>query len=68
MLPTTRKLRCFFALSPELIQALNEYSASLDVSRAVFVEYAMWVYLEHLDKHMKPEIEKQFQNQEALAA
>jgi hypothetical protein len=68
MLPAARKLRCSFALSPEFIQALNEYSASLDVSRSVFVEDAMWVYLGHLDKHMKPEVEKQFQNQEALAA
>jgi hypothetical protein len=68
MLPAARKLGCSFALSPELIQALNEYSASLDVSRSVFVEDAMWVYLGHLDKHMKPEVEKQFQNQEALAA
>lgn len=68
MLPSVRKLRCSFALSPELIQALNDYSASFEVSRSVFTEEALWIYLDHLDKHMKPENEKQFQNQEALAA
>ncbi|WP_369293267.1 ribbon-helix-helix domain-containing protein [Microcoleus sp. herbarium8] len=44
MLPSIRKLRCSFALSPELIQALNDYSASLEVSRSVFIEEALWIY------------------------
>ena len=44
MLPADRKLRCSFALSPELIQALNDYSASFEVDRSVFVEEALWIY------------------------
>ena len=44
MLPAARKLRCSFALSPELIQALNDYSASFEVDRSVFVEEALWIY------------------------
>ena len=68
MLPAARKLRCSFALTPELIQALNDYSASFEVSRSVFLEEAMWIYLDHLDKHTKSDSEKQPQNEEALAA
>lgn len=67
MLPSVGKLRCSFALSPEFIQALNEYSASLEVSRSVFTE-ALGIYLDYLDKHMKPDAKKQPQNEEALAA
>ncbi len=53
MLPEARKLRCPFALSPELILALNDYSASFEVSRSLFVEEALWIYLGHLDRHQK---------------
>ncbi|MBD1882417.1 ribbon-helix-helix domain-containing protein [Microcoleus vaginatus] len=68
MLPSSRKLRCSFALSPELIQALNEYSASIEVSRSVFVEEALWIYLGHLDRHLELDTKKPNQKQEALAA
>jgi len=68
MLPAARKLRCSFALSPELIQALNDYSASFEVSRSVFVEEALWIYLSHLDRHLESDAKKQFQHEEALAA
>ena len=68
MLPAARKLRCSFALSPELIQALNDYSASFEVSRSVFVEEALWIYLGHLDRHLELDTQKQNQKQEALAA
>ncbi|EGK83517.1 ribbon-helix-helix domain-containing protein [Microcoleus vaginatus] len=68
MLPSSRKLRCSFALSPELVQALNEYSASLEVSRSVFVEEALWIYLGHLDRHLELDAKKQNQHEEALAA
>jgi hypothetical protein len=68
MLPAARKLRCSFALSPELIQALNDYSASFEVSRSVFVEEALWIYLGHLDRHLESDAKKQFQHEEALAA
>jgi len=68
MLSATRKLRCSFTLSPELIQALNEYSASFEVARSLFVEEALWVYLGHLDRHLESDAKKQFQHEEALAA
>jgi len=68
MLPAARKLRCSFALSPELIQALNDYSASFEVSRSVFVEEALWIYLGHLDRHLELAAKTQFHNEEALAA
>lgn len=68
MLPSSRKLRCSFALSPELIQALNDYSASFEVSRSVFVEEALWVYLGHLDRHLELDSKTPPQNEEALAA
>ena len=68
MLPAARKLRCSFALSPELIQALNDYSASFEVSRSVFVEEALWIYLGHLDRHLELDAKKQNQKKEALAA
>lgn len=68
MLPAARKLRCPFALSPELIQALNDYSASFEVDRSVFVEEALWIYLGHLDRHLELDAKKQKQKQEALAA
>ena len=68
MLPSSRKLRCSFALSPELIQALNDYSASFEVSRSVFVEEALWIYLGHLDRHLELDSKTPPQNEEALAA
>jgi hypothetical protein len=68
MLPSVRKLRCSFALSPELIQAPNDYSASFELSRSVFVEEALWIYLSHLDRHLKSDAKKQFQHEKALAA
>jgi hypothetical protein len=68
MLPAARKLRCSFALSPELIQALNDYSASFEVDRSVFVEEALWIYLSHLDPHLESDAKKLFQHEEALAA
>jgi hypothetical protein len=68
MLPSVRKLRCSFALSPELIQAQNDYSASFELSRSVFVEEALWIYLGHLDRHLKSDAKKQFQHEKALAA
>jgi len=68
MLPSTRKLRITLALSPELTEALDNYAVPFAVSRSVFVEEALWVYLNQLDKHLKPANKKRFQNQEALAA
>ncbi len=68
MLPAARKLRCSFALSPELIQALNDYSVSFEVDRSVFVEEALWIYLGHLDQHLESDAKKQLQHEEALAA
>ena len=68
MLPAARKLRCSFALSPELIQALNDYSASFEVSRSMFVEEALWIYLGHLDRHLELDSKTPPQNEEALAA
>ncbi len=68
MLPSVRKLRCSFALSPELAQALNNYSASFEVSRSVFVEEALWIYLGHLDRHLELDSKMPAQNEEALAA
>ena len=67
MLPAARKLRCSFALSPELIQA-NDYSASFEVDRSVFVEEALWIYLGHLDRHLELDSKIPPQNEEALAA
>ena len=68
MLPASRKLRCSFALSLELIQALNNYLASFEVSRSVFVEEALWIYLGHLDRHLESDAKTQPHNEEALAA
>lgn len=68
MLPSSRKLRFSFALSPELIQALNEYSASFEVLRSVFVEEALWIYLGHLDRHLELDSKTPPQNEETLAA
>jgi len=68
MLPSTRKLRITLALSPELTEALDNYAVPFEVSRSVFVEEALWVYLNQVDKHLKPANKKRFQNQEALAA
>lgn len=68
MLPSERKLRISFALSPKLTRELDGYTESFDVSRSAFVEEALWVYLNELDKHFKPATKKRFQNQEALAA
>jgi hypothetical protein len=68
MLPSSRKLRCSFALSPELIQALNDYSASFEVSRWVFIEEALWIYLGHLERHLESDSKTPPQNEEALAA
>jgi len=53
MLPVARKLRCSFALSPELIQALNDYSASFEVERSVFVEEALWIYPERVTRQLE---------------
>ena len=68
MLPSVRKLRCSFARSPELIQAQKDYSASFEVSRLVFVEEALWIYLGHLDRHLELDSKTPPQNEEALAA
>jgi len=68
MLPSTRKLRLTLALSPKLTEALDNYAVPFEVSRSVFVEEALCVYLNQLDKHLKPANKKRFQNQEALAA
>lgn len=68
MLPSTRKLRITLALSPELTEALDNYAVPFEVSSSVFVEEALWVYLNQVDKHLKPANKKRFQNQEALAA
>ena len=67
MLSTTRKLRITLALSPELTEALDNYAVSFRVSRSVFTEEALWIYLNQLD-HMKSKTKKRFQNEEALAA
>jgi len=37
MLPSVQKLTFYFPLSPELIQMLNEYSASLEVCISIGV-------------------------------
>jgi len=68
MLSTTRKLRITLALSPEFTEALDNYAVSFGVSRSVFTEEALWIYLNQLDKHMKSQTKKRFQNEEALAA
>ena len=71
MLASERKLRISFSLSPDLTRALDEYAESFKVSRSSFAEDALWIYLNNLDKHMKPEnsvIPNQFQNEEALIA
>jgi predicted transcriptional regulator len=71
MLASERKLRISFSLSPELRRALDEYAESFKVSQSAFAEDALWIYLNSLDKHMKPESSvapNQFQNEEALVA
>jgi metal-responsive CopG/Arc/MetJ family transcriptional regulator len=68
MLPSERKLRISFALSPKLAGELDEYAESFDVSRSAFVEEALQVYLKELGKHYKPSAKKRFENQQALAA
>ena len=71
MMPSERKLRISFSLSPQLTRALDEYAESFKVTRSAFAEDALWIYLNSLDKHMKPEnsvIQNQFQNEEALVA
>jgi predicted transcriptional regulator len=71
MLASERKLRISFSLSPELRRALDEYAESFKVSRSAFAEDALWIYLNSLDKHMKPESSvapNHFLNEEALIA
>lgn len=68
MLSTARKLRISFALSPDLTEALDNYAASFGVSRSAFAEEALWIYLNHLDKHMESKSKIQFQNEDAQAA
>lgn len=71
MLASERKLRISFSLSPKLTRALDEYAESFKVTRSAFAEDALWIYLNNLDKHMKPENSasaSQFQNKEAQTA
>ncbi|MEO6860134.1 MAG: protease HtpX [Microcoleus sp.] len=68
MLPSTRKLKVGLALSPELISESDKYAVPLGVSRSVFFEEAMWIYLNHLDRYVNSEVKTQTQNEEALAA
>jgi metal-responsive CopG/Arc/MetJ family transcriptional regulator len=68
MLPSERKLRISFALSPKVTRELDGYAESFDVSRSVFVEEALRIYLKELDKHFKPATKKRFENQQAMAA
>lgn len=68
MLSTARKLRISFALSPDLTEALDNYAVSFGVSRSAFAEEALWIYLNHLDKHMESKTKTRFQNEETLAA
>ena len=70
MLPSTRKLRVGLALSPELIAEADKYAVPFGVSRSVFFEEAMWIYLDHLEKHVnsESEAETQPQNEKALVA
>lgn len=67
MLPSTRKLRVGLALSPELIAEADKYAVPFGVSRSLFFEEAMWIYLDHLDRYVKSEAKPQAQNEEALA-
>jgi hypothetical protein len=70
MLLSTRKLRVGLALSPELIAEADKYAVPFGVSRSVFFEEAMWIYLDHLEKHVnsQAEAETQPENEKALAA
>ena len=68
MLPSTRKLRVGLALSPELIAEADKYAVPFGVSRSMFFEEAMWIYLDHLDRYVKSEAKPQAQNEEAQAA
>lgn len=68
MLPSTKKLRVGLALSPELIEEADKYAVPFGVSRSLFFEEAMWVYLNHLDKHVNSEAKPQAQNEETLIA
>ena len=68
MLPSERKLRISFALSPKLAEDLDTYAEAFDVSRSGFVGEALRVYLNQLGKHYKPANKKRFENQEARAA
>jgi metal-responsive CopG/Arc/MetJ family transcriptional regulator len=68
MLPSKRKLRISFALSPKLAGELDGYAESFDVSRSAFVEEALQVYLKELGKHYKPATKKRFENRDALVA
>lgn len=67
MISATKKLRISFALSPDLTEALDDYAASFGVSRSAFAEEALWIYLNHLDKHMESKSKILFQNEDALA-
>jgi len=68
MLPSTRKLRVGLALSPELITEADKYTLPFGVSRSLFFEEAMWIYLDHLDRYVKSEAKIQIQNEEAPTA
>jgi len=68
MLPSERKLRISFALSPKLARELDGYAESFGVSRSAFVEEALRIYLKELNKHSQPATKKRFGNQEAVAA
>ena len=68
MLPCTTQLRVTLALSPELTKAIDEYAVPFEVSRSVFVEEAMWLYLNHLDKYAYAGAKVQSHNKEALTA
>ena len=68
MLPSTRKLRVGLALSPELIAEADKFAVPFGVSRSMFFEEAMWIYLDHLDRYIKSEAKPQAQNEDALVA
>ena len=69
MLPSTRKLRVGLALSPEFIAEADKYAVPFGVSRSLFFEEAMWIYLDHLDRYVKSEAKtQQIHNEEALVA
>lgn len=66
MLQSTRKLRVGLVLSPELIAEADKYAVPFGVSRSLFFEEAMWIYLDHLDRYVKSEAKPRAHNEEAL--